>query len=69
MSKKITFAIKALILKEDKFLIVKRTQENPTVWELPGGHLECGDGEYQLLHKEFQRCMDNQNWNELVSEL
>ncbi len=47
MNKIVTFAVKGLVFKDNKFLIVKRADcSNPDVWELPGGHLEFGETVY-----------------------
>lgn len=49
---KIEFAVKALIIKNGKVLILHRTDVNKDVWEFPGGRMEFGETSEQTLHRE-----------------
>ncbi|MGL1893658.1 MAG: NUDIX domain-containing protein [Spirochaetaceae bacterium] len=51
MEKKISFAVKGLITKENKILIMKRSDAG--IWELPGGRLEFGETAEETLIREM----------------
>ncbi|WP_028972933.1 NUDIX hydrolase [Spirochaeta cellobiosiphila] len=54
MEKKVTFSVKALIINDNKFLALRRNYPNPSVWELPGGHLEYGETAPEALIREIK---------------
>ncbi|KPU45858.1 putative 8-oxo-dGTP diphosphatase YtkD [Oxobacter pfennigii] len=51
---KIYFAVKALILHENNFLIMHKTRKEENVWELPGGRMEFGETAEETLNREVQ---------------
>jgi 8-oxo-dGTP diphosphatase len=51
---KLYFAAKAIIQDGDKFLILKRTQEENDIWEIPGGRMEFGESLENTLHREVK---------------
>ncbi|MCP4163985.1 MAG: NUDIX domain-containing protein [Deltaproteobacteria bacterium] len=54
MEKRVTFAVKGIVFKDNKFLIVKRKDCTPDVWELPGGHLEFGETAEETIVREMK---------------
>ncbi|MDC7233461.1 MAG: NUDIX domain-containing protein [Spirochaetales bacterium] len=48
------FAAKALILRDHRFLALKRSEESGDFWELPGGRLEYGETLEETLHREIK---------------
>ncbi|WP_040212872.1 NUDIX domain-containing protein [Clostridium polynesiense] len=51
-NEKIEFSVKALIVKEGKFLALHRSTEISTLNELPGGRLEFGETAEQTVVKK-----------------
>ena len=51
---KIFPAVKAVIIKNNKFLIVKEILKNKVVWDLPGGKIEYGESPYDALIREVK---------------
>ncbi len=51
-------AIKALIKKEDKFLIVNINVQGEEFWDLPGGKVDFGESPYETLHREIKEEID-----------
>ena len=52
---KVFVAVKALIVNDGKFLIVKRSsgaRDNEGLWEMPGGRVEFGELPESALHRE-----------------
>lgn len=49
---KLWFGIKAVILKDDKILVLKRSEEASDNWEIPGGRMEYGETIEETLHRE-----------------
>jgi 8-oxo-dGTP diphosphatase len=57
MDEKYFCAVKALIFKDDKFLIVKRSLEargDPHSWEFPGGRLEFKESPETAIVREVK---------------
>lgn len=54
METKISFAVKGLIKKDDQYLILKRSDWTPDIWELPGGRLEFGETAQDTLIREMR---------------
>ena len=49
---KLYFAAKAIIQNGEKFLILKRTEEENDLWEIPGGRMEYGETLEETLVRE-----------------
>lgn len=52
-NKKIFFAVKAFILKDDKFLAMHKPEFEEDVWELPGGRMEFGETAEDTIVREI----------------
>jgi 8-oxo-dGTP diphosphatase len=59
------FAVKAVIEKDGKFLIVKRSNKDksaPNKWEIPGGGVERNEGPLEAMQREImEECGINVN--------
>jgi len=53
MEKRIKPAVKALIEKKDKILVLKTETENSVYWVLPGGKIEYGEEPKKTLKREI----------------
>jgi 8-oxo-dGTP diphosphatase len=51
-------AVKSIIQKDDKFLIVKQSTSNGEYWDLPGGKVEFGESPYDTLSREIREELD-----------
>tara|TARA_Y100000310_G_scaffold258293_1_gene266658 strand:+ start:227 stop:451 length:225 start_codon:yes stop_codon:yes gene_type:complete len=51
---KVYTAVKAIILKEGKFLLLKQETNNKTHWELPGGKMQYGEKPEEALKREVK---------------
>ena len=51
---KLYFAAKAIIQKNEKFLILKRSEEEKNLWEIPGGRMEYGETLENTLLREVK---------------
>jgi len=47
-------AVKAIIQKGDKILILKQELKNSSVWDLPGGRVDYGESPYDTLIREIK---------------
>lgn len=47
-------AVKAIILKGNKFLVIKQKFSQKTVWDFPGGRVGYGESPYQALKREVK---------------
>jgi len=45
----VLFAVKAVIQRDDKFLIIKQKLFNKIVWDLSGGKVEYNESPYDVL--------------------
>lgn len=51
-------AVKALIVKEGKILVLKQTIDDTFVWDLPGGKVDFGENPYNTLLREVKEETD-----------
>lgn len=51
---KVFAAVKALIIHNDTFLVIKQNVQGTMLWDLPGGRVEYGESPYDTLHREVQ---------------
>lgn len=60
MNKLVQPAVKAVIMKDDKFLVIKQNFQGNTYWDLPGGRVDHGESPYDTLTREIKEevCMD-----------
>ncbi|MFH1030942.1 MAG: NUDIX hydrolase [bacterium] len=56
--KQVLSAVKALILNNNKFLIVKQLVKGEEVWDLPGGKVEYEESPYAALLREVKEETD-----------
>ena len=57
MTKQFGVAVKAIIMREDKFLILKKSSKediNPNTYDIPGGRLEFGETPEDALKREVK---------------
>ena len=54
MNKKIYFAVKGLVIDENRFLILHKSDSTNGWWELPGGRMEFGETAEQTLTREVK---------------
>lgn len=54
MSERPMTAVKAMIEREDKILVLKTETENNSFWVLPGGKVEYGEDPYEALGREIK---------------
>lgn len=47
-------AVKAVIKKENKFLVIKQLVGEHVFWDLPGGKIDYGESPMQALHREIK---------------
>lgn len=52
-NKRIDIGVKALILKDDKFLVMHNNGVKEDLWELPGGRMEFGETSEETLRREI----------------
>ena len=45
-------AVKAIIQRGEKFLVIKQEFADKTVWDLPGGKVDFGESPYDTLVRE-----------------
>ena len=45
-------AVKAIILNQNKFLILKYVNKDFVIWDLPGGRIESNENPYKTLERE-----------------
>jgi 8-oxo-dGTP diphosphatase len=46
--------VRAIIIKDEKILFIKRTKEGLVYWVMPGGEIEAGESNEQALIRECQ---------------
>ena len=47
-------AVKAVIVKDNKFLILKQAVNDKFIWDLPGGKIEFGESPFATLLREVK---------------
>lgn len=52
-NKKIDFAVKAFIIRDGNFLVMRNNGEKRNLWELPGGRMQFGENAEQTLKREL----------------
>ena len=50
---RLEFGVKALILRDDKFLVMHNNGIKADLWELPGGRMEFGETAEETLKREI----------------
>ena len=60
MSRDVKPAVKALIKKDDKILVLKTEAQDRTYWVLPGGKVEYGEEPVKTLKREIQEELSTQ---------
>ena len=53
-NKRIDFSTKALIIRDDKFLVMHNKGVKEDLWELPGGRMEFGENAEETLEREIR---------------
>lgn len=53
INKNMDFGVKALIIKDDKFLIMHKNGVKEDLWELPGGRMEFGETAEETVKREI----------------
>ncbi|NMC35970.1 NUDIX hydrolase [Candidatus Beckwithbacteria bacterium] len=51
-------AVKAIILHNHKFLIIRQIVAGQEVWDLPGGKVDYGESPYDTLFREVKEELD-----------
>jgi len=51
---KVIPAVKAIIAKDKKFLIIKYIKKNFVIWDLPGGRIKYNENPYDTLTREVK---------------
>lgn len=51
--KKIDFGVKAFIIRDGNFLVMRNNGEKRDLWELPGGRMQFGENAIQTLKREL----------------
>lgn len=51
---KIFSAVKAIIKRGDKYLVIKQTFSDIALWDFPGGRIEYGENPYDALKREVK---------------
>ena len=54
MPQRFQIGVKGVILVEDRVLLLKRSDEDGSFWEIPGGRMEAGEAIEQTLRRELQ---------------
>jgi len=47
-------AVKAIVIENGKFLVIKQVIGNKTFWEIPGGKVEFGESPFETLKREVK---------------
>ena len=51
-TKKITERVRAIIIDQDKILLINRIKDNDSYWVMPGGAVEFGESHEQAVERE-----------------
>jgi 8-oxo-dGTP diphosphatase len=54
MDKRVFPAVKAVIVSEGKFLILKQEVAGKAIWDLPGGKVDWGEDPHETLKREVR---------------
>ncbi len=55
---KVVVSAKAIILNDDKFLVLKQSRPGMSYWDLPGGKLEYGETPEEAVIREVKEEVD-----------